>query len=567
MLTSPNTQLKLLLIDPDQAITDTLVIQLQNKGYYLEYLQITHMEQLNQALSKQTWNMIILNVSTASIQAEDTLEHPNYTTDTPLLILANETDEDKAIQAIQQGAHDYILVNQLKRLLPTLEKELRQADIRKNCKKMQQSLRQQAYLDQLTGVSNRVAFFDRLQYWILKIQAPDQFALCFLDLNRFKAINDNLGHHYGDLLLQQVATRLKEKMPEQATLARVGGDEFAVLLPYIDHKKLTLVVHQLLHCFQQEFYLNQQLYKVSVSIGISLYPRDGKNIDTLIKKADIALYDAKQKYCGFAIYQASMYQQNPNPFSLSKELKYALQNNHLELYYQPKMLISNRTIYGAEALLRWHHREHGLLSPDTFIPIAEQSEMIGPLTLWVIETALNQIQQWQHLGLEIKVAVNLSVQNLMDKEFQQMALHLLQQYQPCHKNLELELTETTMMSDPNTAMGMMRSLTQQGIQFSIDDFGTGYSSLNYLKKLPVKVLKIDKSFITDMAENEHDAVIVRATIDLAHNLGLQVVAEGIEDESTWNLLEILRCDLAQGYYISPPLPANEFYYWIQQNLP
>jgi len=426
------------------------------------------------------------------------------------------------------------------------------------------ALEYQALHDALTDLPNRVLLADRLRQAILRAQrGSDQFAFLLMDLDHFKEINDTLGHQYGDLILQQVAKRVREALRESDTVARLGGDEFAVLLATSDEDHASQVAGKLLKLLERPFVLEGQALHIGASIGISIYPIHGRDEMTLMRLADVAMYVAKRATRGFAIYDAETDEHNPRNLTLLGELRSAIDLDELVLYYQPKVNLKTGKISGVEALVRWRHPQHGLMFPEEFVPLAEQTGLIKALTMWVLKEGVRQYQVWQQAGLDLDVAINLSVRNLQDMQFPERVAKILETISKPVTKLWLEITETAIMQDPERAQTILDGLTKINVMFSIDDFGTGYSSLAYLKQLPVREIKIDKSFVLGMMTNDNDAVIVRSIIDLAHNIGLHVIAEGVEDEATVNALVKLGCDLAQGYYYAKPLPVAEFHRWLR----
>ncbi len=433
-------------------------------------------------------------------------------------------------------------------------------------KEQLQALEYQALHDALTGLPNRALLADRLQHAILaakREQAP--LALLLTDLDHFKEINDTLGHHNGDLILKQVAQRMQQLIRSSDTVARLGGDEFAILLPTADETHAKQIAEKIIHAVEQPFELEGQTFVLGASIGIALFPDHGSDGHTLLRCADVAMYSAKRKRRGFAIYEFGQDRHSVEYLSLKRELHEAITNNQLMLYYQPVVDLQRGRVTGVEALARWHHPRRGMLYPDDFIPLAEQTGLIRTLTIWVLEEAARQSQEWIELGLELRIAVNLSVHNLHDVHFPDHIARILDVLEAHPTRLRLEITETAIMSGSTDALDILNRLSAQGVRISIDDFGTGYSSLSYLKQLPVDEIKIDKSFVIGMAVDNNDAVIVRSTIDLAHNIGLKVVAEGVEDESTYRLLSGLHCDAAQGYYMSEPLSVEELMVWLRES--
>lgn len=430
-------------------------------------------------------------------------------------------------------------------------------------KRQSAALEYQALHDALTDLPNRTLLADRLRQAILRAQrTADQFAFLLMDLDHFKEINDTLGHQYGDMILKQVALRIREALRETDTVARLGGDEFAVVLATSERDHATQVANKLLRSLEQPFVIEGQSLHVGASIGIALYPEHGADEMTLMRLADVAMYVAKRTTRGYAIYDAATDEHNPRNLALLGDLRNAIDADELLLFYQPKINLRTRRITGVEALVRWQHPKHGLMFPDEFIPLAEQTGLIKPLTLWVLKHALSQVSTWREQGFELDVAVNLSVRNLQDAQFPERVAGLLASAITPLRGLWLEITETAIMADPERAQEILSDLRNMNVMLSIDDFGKGYSSLAYLKQLPVREIKIDRSFVSAMLTSENDAVIVRSIVDLAHNIGLHVIAEGVEDEATCERLIALGCDLAQGYYFSKPLPPQQFETWL-----
>ncbi|MFQ5469426.1 MAG: EAL domain-containing protein [Gammaproteobacteria bacterium] len=427
-----------------------------------------------------------------------------------------------------------------------------------------EELEHQALHDALTGLPNRVLILDRLNQAVLSLSDDkSKIALLMIDLDRFKEINDTLGHHFGDLLLQQVAYRLKENLRDSDTVARLGGDEFAVLLPNVDSIEHAMELAENIICsMDKSFYIEEQCFHIGVSIGIVVAPDHGLENPTLLKHADVAMYVAKRNKVDYMVYDPSHDDHSISKLSMMSELRHAIDHDELSLVYQPKVDIEGGHVIEAEALVRWKHPKRGLVMPDEFISLAEHTGLIKPLTMWVIKDAMRQCHEWRQLGYNIRVSVNLSTRNLLDVELPDYIARLMKSWELSPDILVLEITESAIMSDPVSAMEILSRLHEMGLSLSIDDFGTGYSSLSYLKQLPVDEIKIDKSFVFDMLRNKDDLIIVRSTIDLAHNMGRRVIAEGVESEQIWNKLVELGCDMVQGYYISKPLKPNEMRTWM-----
>jgi diguanylate cyclase (GGDEF)-like protein len=425
----------------------------------------------------------------------------------------------------------------------------------------------QALHDALTGLPNRLLFGDRVEQALLAARRePRHAAVLLIDLDRFKEINDTLGHQSGDLLLRQLGPRLQGALRASDTVARLGGDEFAVLLPNVADAEASLAIaRKLLQALEEPFAIDGLVLEIEASVGVSVFPEHGYDTETLLRRADLAMYVAKEAHAGAVLYEAEHDHYSPARLTLVADLRRALQRRELTLYYQPKACVEDGSVHAVEALVRWQHPERGLLSPNDFIPLAEHTGLIRPLTLYVLEAALRQCRAWREQGIRVGVAVNLSGRDLLDLNLPDEVAGLLGESGVDAADLELEITESTILTDPLRARAVLVRLSELGVKLAIDDFGSGYSSLGYLKRLPVDVLKIDKSFVMQMESDENDAVIVRSTIDLGHNLGLMVVAEGVESDAALEELARLGCDIAQGYYLSRPLPPDEVTAWLRSS--
>jgi diguanylate cyclase (GGDEF)-like protein/PAS domain S-box-containing protein len=429
-------------------------------------------------------------------------------------------------------------------------------------KRLEERLRHQALHDALTNLPNRTLLYDRLEQAIRSAHRNhSSCALLLLDLDRFKEINDTFGHHCGDLLLQEMSLRLQRALRQSDTIARLGGDEFAVLLPHTDEAGAVHAAEKLQKALSEPIELEGDPVgtpvDVQASIGAAVYPRDGEDADTLMRRADVAMYLAKRVDQNCSLYDANRDPYSPTRLALISALRHAIDNDLLDLYYQPKVDLKSGRILGVEALARWPHPQFGFIPPDQFIPLAEHTGLIRPLTLWVLDRALAQCRAWQDAGLDLSVAVNLSARNLRDPDLVSAISGSLQAWGVEAGRLVVELTESVVMSDPDHATEVLGRLHDMGVQIAMDDFGTGYSSLAYLKRLPVDEIKIDKSFVLDLADNDEDCFIVRSVADLGHSLGLDVLAEGVENQQSVRLLAMMGCDLAQGYHFGRPVPARE----------
>jgi diguanylate cyclase (GGDEF)-like protein/PAS domain S-box-containing protein len=686
--------LRALIIEDSEDDAALMVHELRRGGYEPVYERVETPKEMTAALDRQPWDVILADYAMPHFSGTDALRVlKEKGLDLPFIIVSGTIGEEAAVAAMKTGAHDYIMKGNLKRLVPAIERELREAEVRRGHKRAEESLRQSeeyfqslienssdiitvidvegrilydspsverilgyrqgeligkrifqfvhpdeissltqiinkasqglgkifsveyrfrdrdgswrvlesvgrgyrnlsgaivgiinsrditerkqaeemvqrmAFHSTLTDLPNRNMLYDRLLNAV-RINAAESkpFALILMDLDRFKEVNDTLGHQRGDFLLQQVGLRLKSVLFEPDTVAHLGGDEFAILLPKLAAAEhINVVIQKIQKALEEPFTIEGLPIAVEASMGIALYPDHGANPESLMQRADVAMHAAKQTGSGIILYDAKHDQHSPRRLALMGELRRAIEQDQLFLQYQPKIsLRSGRTI-GAEALVRWKHPQHGLIPPDQFILPAERTGLIHPLTQWVLKTALQQCQAWHQTGLEVPISVNISARNLLDSQLPEQLKKLLQVWKVASDWLTFEITESAIMADPARAMEILLLLSRIGIGLSIDDFGTGYSSLGYLKRLPVQEIKIDKSFVMDMLANEDDTVIVISIINLAHNLGLKVVAEGVENQETKDRLSAFGCDSAQGYLMSRPLPAGELARWMSES--
>ncbi|MFZ5861654.1 MAG: putative bifunctional diguanylate cyclase/phosphodiesterase [Nitrospirota bacterium] len=425
------------------------------------------------------------------------------------------------------------------------------------------TIRRLAYYDIITSLPNRTLLHDRLiQQVSVHQQLGKPLALLLIKVEHLKDINNTLGYRHGDWLLEQLAGRLTALARESDVVGRLGGADFAMVLPGTDLEGALRMSETVQESLASPLALEQLSLTVSASVGVAMFPDHAASADTLLQRAHVAVETAKRSHNKRGVYSPTQDAYKPRRLALASELRYAIDHNELTLFYQPKVALAHRTVVGVEALVRWRHPQRGLIPPDEFIPLAEHGGLIKPLTHWVLAAAREQATRWHAAGYRFAVAVNLSARTLHDPS---LPLYVESLLMPTTGPswLELEVTESTIMADPSGALNVLQALHALNIPLAIDDFGTGYSSLAYLQRLPVSAIKIDKSFVKEMASNPGDATIVRSTIDLAHNLGLTVIAEGVETADAWNQLAALRCDTAQGYFLSRPVPANELDAWFR----
>jgi diguanylate cyclase (GGDEF)-like protein len=430
-------------------------------------------------------------------------------------------------------------------------------------------LREQATRDPLTGLPNRTNLYQRMRRAARAARNGGELVgLLLIDLDRFKEVNDTLGHDQGDTLLREVSARLSETLRRGDTLARLGGDEFAVLLRDLpDRGAAAELALRLLDALERPFQVGGVSVQLGASVGVALAPDHGTDVSTLVRRADVAMYDAKREHGRVRVYDAERDPNSPERLQRMSELRTAVAEGQLVLHYQPKIDVAAGEVTGVEALVRWQHPQLGLLPPIEFLPLAERTGMMGDLTRWVVDAALSQSRAWHEQGFEVPIAINLAAANILDAALPDAVAERLAHHGVPGERLTCELSEHTVMADPRRATEVLERLRALGVRLSLDDFGTGQSSLAYLKRLPLDEVKIDRAFVSGMVGDTSDALIVRSTIDLARDLGLEVVAEGVEGEDVLERLRALRCHEAQGFHLSRPLPPDALVDWLEQRRP
>jgi diguanylate cyclase (GGDEF)-like protein len=476
----------------------------------------------------------------------------------PLIELA------KSAEQIEQGDYSHAVTLKRADEIGVLASSLNH--MRSGIADREQRILKLAYEDPLTDLANRSKFSDLLAHAIARAASDGRgLSILVMDLDRFKYVNDTLGHGVGDHVLRQVGERLLRAVVSAECVARLGGDEFAILMHRRGHDDLSSVARGIISALETPFLYEGQPLDIGTSIGIAHFPEHGRDAQTLVRNADIAMYVAKRNKAGYAIYDPNYDSSQQEHLSLLGELRRAVEQNELRLYYQPKVPLTSANVSSVEALLRWEHPERGLMAPATFVPFAEHTGYIKVLTRWVLRESIRQCGEWLRAGLRLQISVNISARDLMNRELPDLVSELLAEHAVPANLLCLEITESGFMDDPAHAQKVLDRLAALGLQLSIDDYGTGYSSLSYIMRLPVQELKIDRSFISRMVGNEEVSTIVRSTIELGHNLGLKVVAEGVEDADGWQMLQNLGCDDAQGFFMAPPLSPSDLQRWMKEN--
>lgn len=559
------TPLRVLIIEDSENDVELLLRELRRGGYAPEYERVETPEGLNDALARQSWDLIISDYAMPRFNGVQALKLTQEKgIDIPFILVSGSIGEDIAVAAMKAGAHDYLMKGKLARLLPAIARELREVRMRQERRQSEETIERLAYIDAVTGLPNRVRFHELVQEAVLAAQREQRpIALLLMDLDHFKDVNDTLGHDCGDSLLLQVGLRLRSALFELDVVARIGGDEFGILLPRLAATDdVRHVIKNLHDCLELPFMIDGIPIVVETSIGVATLPEHADDADTLLQRADIAMYRAKRMASDYAVYAPEFNPHSPERLGLMAELRDAVEQNQLVLHFQPKLELKSGRIVGTEALVRWQHPRLGLVSPDKFIMAAEQTGLIDPLTRWVLIDALTYSQDACRDGIRLRVSVNLSARSLHDPNLPKMIADALDATGTEPGQLMLEATESAIVLDPKRAEENLMTLSRMGVWLSIDDFGTGYTSLASIKRLPVNEIKIDKSFVTHMLTDKKDAMIVRTVIDLGHNFGLTVVAEGVETKEVLDALTALGCDEAQGYFISRPQACAPLKSWF-----
>lgn len=559
------TPLRILIVEDSEADAELLLRELRRGGYAPEFERVETPEGLNDALTRQSWDLIVSDNAMPHLNGLQALKLTQEKgLDIPFILVSGAIGEDLAVAAMKAGAHDYLMKDNIARLLPAIARELREARVRHDRRQADETIHQLAYTDPVTGLPNRIRFLELVQEAVATGQREHRpVAVLLLNLDHFREINDTLGYDRGDSLLQKVSIRLRSALFAPDVIARLGGDEFGILLPRLAAvDDVQLVVKKLQHFLEVPFILDEIPIIVEASLGVATLPEHADDADTLLQRADIAMYRAKQMASGYAVYTPEYDRRSPERLGLMAELRAAIEGGQLLLHFQPKVEIATGRIVGTEALVRWQHPRLGLLPPDKFILAAEQTGLIGPLTRWVLIDALSHCQDARRQGIHLRVSVNLSARSLHDPHLPELVEEALKETGADPDQLMLEVTESAIVLDPKRAEETLTALNRLGIGISIDDFGTGYTSLASIKHLSVNEIKIDKSFVLGMLTNNSDAMIVRSVIDLGHNLGLRVVAEGVETNALFDAVAALGCDEAQGYFISRPQTCGSLKNWF-----
>ncbi|MGO8913658.1 MAG: putative bifunctional diguanylate cyclase/phosphodiesterase [Bradyrhizobium sp.] len=546
-------------------------------GQGAHFGELTHVDCMNAAekhLAEHTVDIILLDLGLPDAQGLGAIRRTRAVApDVPLVVLTGLDDESMAVQALQHGAQDYLIKGQIetRALLRALRYAIERKAMESAALAMARQMAHAAEHDALTGLPNRMLLNDRVSQAI--IAAPHHMkkvAVLFLELDGFKHINDSLGHPIGDKLLQSIANRLVECARDSDTVSRQGGDEFVVLLSEVEQAEdAAIAARRMLQTVAECYSIDRHDLHVTASVGVSVYPDDGLDAETLIKNADTAMYQAKESgRQSYEFFKPAMNVRAVERQSLEEGLQRALERRELTLYYQPQVNLTTGAITGAEALIRWMHPTRGLVSPADFIPVAEDCGLILSIGAWVLREACGQARAWMDAGLRAtNMAVNVSAMEFRDQNFLENLFAILAETGLDPKSLELELTESVLMKHASSTAKILQTLRESGMRVAVDDFGTGYSSLSYLRKFPVDTLKIDQSFIRQISTDGDDTTIVKAVIGMARDLKLRVIAEGVETPEQAVFLRACRCQEAQGYYFGRPVPPQQFAMLLRNGIP
>lgn len=569
MINPNNTKARILIVDDESSIRD-LLWEILGENYVC--ITAESAEDALSLLHTEKFNLVISDINLGGISGIELIPKVFITApDAVVMMISGNQTIDSAIEAMRVGAFDYlkkpfdlehvrVAVQRALSHYSLLEEKRRyENQLEELIKERTARLNYLAYHDVLTDLPNRILFEDRLSQALVPTPENQRTALLLMSLDRFKEARDTLGYSFRDELLQEVAKRLKKCSREGATVAKFEGDEFALLLTRIDLENVIEITGNIFEAFKLPFVVEEHEIFITADIGISLSPDDGRDTQTLLKNAGVALSRAKEQGGNnYQFYTSDMHSKALKRLALENNLRRALERNEFNVYYQPKIKTDTGRIVGIEALVRWQHPELGLISPSEFIPLAEDTGLIVPIGEWVLRTACAQNNLWHNEGFALHVAVNLSARQFQQQNLAETIIEVVKETGLHPSCLNLEITESSIMKNAESAAETLGELKKAGIKISIDDFGTGYSSLGYLKRLPIDILKIDRSFIRDVTTNPDDMALVMAIIMLAHNLRLKVVAEGVETEEQLDLLHRLGCDEWQGYLCSEPVTAEIF---------
>lgn len=556
----PHQNIRCLIIEDQDDDAVLLAETLRRNGFSIIYKRVETLTDLEDALNED-WDIVFSDHAMPTMNGMDALEAVRaHNSDVPFIFVSGTIGEDLAVEAMRTGAQDYIMKDNLKRLIPAVKRELRDSEIVRSQRETEQRLHYLSYYDGLTGLPNRFHFIENLESFCDKARKNDySVAVIYIDIDRFKSINDSLGYEAGNLLLCEFAARLTHCAKEKTLISRLASDEFALIYDEVMNQiDLQSYVKKLYEYMEQPYFIRGCSMYFSSSMGVSIFPSDAANAIDLLGKADIATYRRKDEGGkGFKFYTAAMSVQLEERLALEQLMHIGMEKNEFYLNYQPQIELSSDRIIGVEALLRWNNAERGMINPCNFIPLAEETGFILPLTEWVLNEACKQVAKWHAQGFnDLRVAVNISARQFHESNLTKMVSQMLDRYQLEPRHLELEITESAIVRNIDDAIATLKEIKKTGIKVALDDFGTGYSSLSYLKCFKTDYLKIDQSFIRELSSDRSSLAIVTAIIAMAEKLSIKTIAEGVETKAQLNMLKIARCSILQGYYIGKPMSAE-----------
>lgn len=559
-----------ILVGASQSRARTLARALESTGSKFFIEQADNAEKVVAALNNGSFDCAVIDLKLPAFAGSgDLIDWRKRGLDTPVIVVLEDASGETILRLVEAGASDCLGWSDLgtERLVLTLHATIRTYRIETRLAAAERKLAQLSLRDPLTRLPGRTLFLDRLEQMILICQREQrQTGLLLIDINRFSDINQSFGHHTGDRLLEQISERARRVLRASDTLARIGDDQFAVIMATGGSRQGAITIAQKMHeALSTPFEISNRSLVIGVGIGIALYPTHGSVADQLLRAAVTATRRCKIDGTPYSFVPDDHDRTTAVPPSLIQEIRKAIDHQQFILHYQPMIEMDSRRVCGVEALVRWQHADRGLIQPDTFIPLAEQAGLIDAITMLAMEQALEQLHTWRSQGIELPLSVNLSAISLRNPRLVPNIEERLSRFAVPSGYVTLEITESAIISDASSAAETLRRLHQLGIGLAIDDFGTGYTSLAYLRKLPLSRLKIDKSFVQAMRDNGDDAIIVRTIIELGRNLGLQVVAEGVEDAETLDMLSTMGCAVAQGFFMSRPLAGASLVEWLHES--
>lgn len=563
------TPLRTLVIEDSADDAALILRELGRHGFQPLAVRVETADALHAALDGQEWDVIICDYKLPRFNGLEALAIVRQRAiDVPFLIVSGSIGEEIAVSAMKNGAHDYIMKDRLARLAPAVERELRDARVRRQRRHAEARARHLARYDLVTELPNLVQLQEHLATLCAETgRGGAPLALMMLNVSRFREFNEALGHDNGDVLLRAVAERLRRLAGPADIAARVGGDEFALALVPGPPARAQTVAAATIAAMEPPFLIDGFRVGIDVRTGVALAPAHGTDPRLLLQRADVALSCARRQNKPWFLYDPALDPSSPERLMLAGELRAAVSDDELVAWFQPKVALRDGAVQGVEVLARWPHPQRGLMAPDEFIPLAERTGVIRDLTHGMLQTAARHARAWRGGGHPLRAAVNLSARDVADRTLTRHVEALLADGGVSPDMLEFEITESAVMEDPERSVTTLAAFRAMGIRLAIDDFGTGYSSLTYLRHLPVDTVKIDKSFVQDLLVDDHAATIVRSTIDLAHGLGLAVVAEGVESRAVLERLQDWNCDEAQGFHIARPMTPAGLDGWLETRMP